>query len=226
MSQARLFSKFLLHHCAVIKISKAFSSDYVNKFSFRRNQRQILPWARRTFSALKDELEGAKAERAAEGVVLKPLDASQMSKLVELLQSPPPGEEEFLLSLLTNSVPPGVDEAAYVKAAFLTAIAEEKTKSPLVTPEFATDLLATMQGGYNIATLVNLLDSPKLGARAANGLSKTLLLFESFHDVVAKAKAGNEHAKKVLNSWAQAEWFTSRPPVAKKITLTVFKVRE
>jgi aconitate hydratase 2/2-methylisocitrate dehydratase len=90
------------------------------------------------------------------------------------------------LDLLKNRIPPGVDEAAYVKAAFLTAVAEGKTKSPLVSPELATELLGTMQGGYNIASLVSQLDSPTLGSKAADALSKTILMFEAFHDVEEK----------------------------------------
>ena len=178
----------------------------------------------RHFSALKDEYNGAVAERAAQGIVAKPLNAAQTSKLVELLKSPPPEEKDFLLNLLTNCVPPGVDEAAYVKAAFLSAVAKGETKSPLVTPEHATKLLGTMQGGYNIGTLVELLDNPSLSSIAADALSKTLLMFEAFHDVEVKAEKGNVQAKRVLKSWADAEWFLSRPEVAKKITLTVFKV--
>jgi len=163
-------------------------------------------------------------ERKNENVVPKPLDATQTAELVNHLKNPEKGEEQFLLDLLANRVPPGVDEAAYVKAAFLTAIAKGETTSPIVSPEYATELLGTMQGGYNIHTLVELLDSPKLGAIAATGLSKTLLMFEAFYDVEKKARHGNSHAMKVLQSWANAEWFTSRPEVPKKITVTVFKV--
>jgi aconitate hydratase 2/2-methylisocitrate dehydratase len=104
------------------------------------------------------------------------------------------------------------------------AVAKGEAKSPLITPEKATELLATMQGGYNINTLVELLEHPKLGEIAANGLSKTLLMFEAFHDVETKAKGGNKNAKRVMQSWADAEWFTSKPEVPKKITVTVFKV--
>lgn len=175
-------------------------------------------------STLKSDYDGAAAERKAQGIVPKPLDAEATSRLVELLKNPPKGEEDFLINLLENCVPPGVDEAAYVKAAFLTAIAKGEAKSPLVSPEKATKLLATMQGGYNIGTLVQLLAHDKLGSIAADGLSKTLLMFEAFHDVEEKAKAGNKHAQRVMKSWADAEWFTSKPEVPKKITVTVFKV--
>ena len=121
-------------------------------------------------------------------------------------------------------MPAGVDEAAYVKAAFLTAVAKGATKSPLVSPELATELLGTMQGGYNIVSLIELLDSPSLGAKAAEALSKSILVFEAFYDVEAKAKSGNENAQRVLKSWADAEWFLSRPEVPQRITVTVFKV--
>lgn len=164
------------------------------------------------------------AERAAQGIVPKPLDATQMAALVELLKTPPVGEEEFLLDLLINRVPPGVDEAAYVKAGFLAAVAKGDTTSPLVSPEKAIELLGTMQGGYNIHPLIDALDDAKLAPIAAKALSHTLLMFDNFYDVEEKAKAGNDYAKQVMQSWADAEWFLSRPPLAEKITVTVFKV--
>ena len=164
------------------------------------------------------------AERAAQGIVPKPLDASQMAALVELLKSPPAGEEEFLVDLLVNRVPPGVDEAAYVKAGFLAAVATGEAHSPLVTREKAVELLGTMQGGYNIHALIEALDDEALAPIAAEALSHTLLMFDNFYDVEEKAKAGNAHAKKILQSWADAEWFLKRPKLAEKITTTVFKV--
>lgn len=164
------------------------------------------------------------AERAAEGVVPKPLDATQMAGLVELLKSPPAGEEEFLLDLLINRVPPGVDEAAYVKAGFLAAVAKGETTSPLVSQEKAVELLGTMQGGYNIHPLIDALDDAKLAPIAAKALSHTLLMFDNFYDVEEKAKAGNKHAQQVLQSWADADWYLPRPELAEKITVTVFKV--
>ncbi|HCE3662502.1 TPA: bifunctional aconitate hydratase 2/2-methylisocitrate dehydratase [Vibrio parahaemolyticus] len=163
-------------------------------------------------------------ERAAEGVVPKPLDAEQVAGLVELLKNPPQGEEEFILDLLENRIPPGVDEAAYVKAGFLTAVAKGEVSSPLVSREKAAELLGTMQGGYNIAPLVELLDDEALAEIAVKALSHTLLMFDAFYDVEEKAKAGNAHAQKVLQSWTDAEWFLSKPKLEEKITLTVFKV--
>ncbi|NDL61261.1 bifunctional aconitate hydratase 2/2-methylisocitrate dehydratase [Acerihabitans arboris] len=164
------------------------------------------------------------AERAALGIVPKPLDAAQMAALVTLLKNPPTGEESFLLDLLINRVPPGVDEAAYVKAGFLAAVATGDARSPLLTPERAVELLGTMQGGYNIQPLVDALDSATLAPIAANALKSMLLMFDSFFDVEAKAKAGNPHARQVMQAWADAEWFLSRPELAEKITVTVFKV--
>ncbi|MDH2377574.1 bifunctional aconitate hydratase 2/2-methylisocitrate dehydratase [Providencia rettgeri] len=164
------------------------------------------------------------AERAAQGIVPKPLDASQVAALVELLKNPPKGEEDFLLDLLTNRVPPGVDEAAYVKAGFLAAIAKGETSSSLISPEKAIELLGTMQGGYNIHALIEALDDEKLAPIAAKALSHTLLMFDNFYDVEEKAKAGNIHAKQVIESWADAEWFKERPALAEKMTVTVFKV--
>jgi len=164
------------------------------------------------------------AERAAEGVVPKPLSAEQVAGLIELLKNPPAGEEAFLVDLISNRVPPGVDEAAYVKAGFLTAIAKGEASSPLIDKAQAVQLLGTMIGGYNIATLVSLLDDAQLGALAADQLCHTLLMFDAFHDVAAKAKAGNAHAQRVMQSWADAEWFTSRKELPAVITVTVFKV--
>ncbi|WP_417594705.1 bifunctional aconitate hydratase 2/2-methylisocitrate dehydratase [Oceanospirillum sp.] len=163
-------------------------------------------------------------ERAAEGVVPKPLNAEQTAELIELLKTPPAGEEEFILDLITNRVPPGVDEAAYVKAGFLSAIAKGEASSPLIDKKHAIKLLGTMQGGYNIETLVSLLDDADLGEAAAEELKHTLLMFDAFHDVADKAKEGNEIAKGVIESWAEGEWFTSKPELAEKITLSVFKV--
>ncbi|UUO24161.1 bifunctional aconitate hydratase 2/2-methylisocitrate dehydratase [Colwellia sp. M166] len=163
-------------------------------------------------------------ERAAEGIVPKPLDAEQTAALVELIKAPPAGEEEFLIDLLTNRVPAGVDDAAYVKAGFLAAVTKGETSSPILSPEQATKLLGTMLGGYNIQPMIELLDNDTLSAAAAEGLSHTLLMFDAFHDVQEKAQAGNTAAKQVLQSWADAEWFTAKEKVATKITVKVFKV--
>ncbi|TCB68462.1 bifunctional aconitate hydratase 2/2-methylisocitrate dehydratase [Acinetobacter sp. ANC 4178] len=164
------------------------------------------------------------AERAALGVPPKPLDDAQTAALVELLKNPPAGEEAFLVDLLENRVPAGVDQAAYVKAAFLAALAKGEATSPLVSKERAVYLLGTMLGGYNVAPLVALLDDAALAELAAEALKKTLLVFDAFHDVADKAKAGNANAQAVLQSWADAEWFTSRKDVPTEIKLTVFKV--
>lgn len=164
------------------------------------------------------------AERAALGVPPKPLDDAQTAELVELLKNPPAGEEAFLVDLLENRVPAGVDQAAYVKAAFLAALAKGEAASPLVSKERAVYLLGTMLGGYNVAPLVALLDDAALAELAAEALKKTLLVFDAFHDVADKAKAGNVNAQAVMQSWADAEWFTSRKDVPEEIKLTVFKV--
>ncbi|MCL4130801.1 UNVERIFIED_CONTAM: hypothetical protein GTU68_054434, partial [Idotea baltica] len=164
------------------------------------------------------------AERASEGVVPRPLNAEQVAALVELVKNPPQGEEEVILDLLENRIPPGVDEAAYVKAGFLTAITKSEVESPLVSKAKATELLGTMQGGYNIESLVSLLDDAKLAPIAVKALSHTLLMFDAFYDVEEKAKAGNASAQQVLQSWADAEWFTAKNKVSEKITVKVFKV--
>ncbi|MGM0564998.1 MAG: bifunctional aconitate hydratase 2/2-methylisocitrate dehydratase [Pseudomonadota bacterium] len=163
-------------------------------------------------------------ERAALGIVPQPLNPEQTAGLVELLKNPPAGEEDFLLELVTDRVPAGVDEAAYVKAAFLTAIVKGEAESPLIDKAHAVKLLGGMHGGYNIETLVELLDNDELAAAAAEELKHTLLIFDAFLDVEQKANAGNEHARGVMQSWADAEWFTNRPDVPEKITQTVFKV--
>ncbi|RTR06374.1 bifunctional aconitate hydratase 2/2-methylisocitrate dehydratase [Halomonas nitroreducens] len=163
-------------------------------------------------------------ERAQAGVPPKPLNAEQTAALVELLKNPPAGEEEAILDLLTNRVPPGVDEAAYVKAGFLTAIAKGEAESPLIDRVHAVKLLGTMQGGYNIVSLVELLDDEALAGEVGEQLKHTLLMFDAFHDVDERAKAGNTVAKDIIRSWAEAEWFLSKPALDEKITLTVFKV--
>ncbi|WP_188151539.1 bifunctional aconitate hydratase 2/2-methylisocitrate dehydratase [Teredinibacter waterburyi] len=164
------------------------------------------------------------AEREALGIPPKPLTPEQVSDLVALLKNPPAGEEEYLLDLITNRVPPGVDEAAYVKAGFLSAIARGDDKCPLIDTTKAIELLGNMHGGYNIVTLVDLLDNTEYAALAATELKHTLLMFDAFHDVEEKAKAGNSFAQDVMQSWADAEWFTRREPVAESIKLAVFKV--
>jgi len=164
------------------------------------------------------------AKRAAEGVPPLPLTAAQVTALTALLEAPPKGEEAFLVDLISNRVPAGVDDAAKVKAEWLADVATGKRRSPLVDKTKATELLGTMLGGFNVAPLVALLDDKDLGALAAKQLSRTLLVFAAFDDVAKKAKAGNANAKAVLDSWAKAEWFTARPKVPQKITVTVFKV--
>ncbi|WP_027330982.1 bifunctional aconitate hydratase 2/2-methylisocitrate dehydratase [Marinimicrobium agarilyticum] len=164
------------------------------------------------------------AERAAEGVPPKPLTAEQVADLVELLKNPPAGEEDTLVELISHRVPAGVDEAAYVKAAFLSAIVKGEAESPLISKETAVKLLGNMHGGYNIETLVALLDDDALAPLAAEELKHTLLMFDAFHDVEEKARSGNGHAKAIMQSWANAEWFTQRQKVPESIKLTVFKV--
>ncbi len=164
------------------------------------------------------------AERAALGIPPLPLSAQQTADLIELIKNPPAGEDAFLMDLLTYRVPPGVDDAAKVKASFLAAVAHGDISVGLVSKAKATELLGTMVGGYNVKPLIDLLDDKDVAAVAAAALKKTLLMFDFFHDVAEKARAGNAFAKDVMQSWADAEWFTTRPEVARKITVTVFKV--
>jgi aconitate hydratase 2/2-methylisocitrate dehydratase len=166
------------------------------------------------------------AERAALGIPPLPLSAQQTSDLCELLKNPPAGEEDVLLSLLRDRVPPGVDQAAYVKAGFLSAIAKGETTSPLISRKEAVELLGTMMGGYNVHSLIDLLQvsDAEIAATAVSALSKTLLVYDAFHDVQELAESGNAYAKQVMGSWANADWFTNRSKLAESITVTVFKV--
>ena len=164
------------------------------------------------------------AERAALGIPPLPLNAQQTADLVELLKNPPKGEEDFLVELITYRVPAGVDDAARVKAGFLAAVAKGEIKCALISRVRATELLGTMLGGYNVKPLIDLLSDAECGATAAEGLKKTLLVFDYFHDVKELADKGNANAKGVMQSWADAEWFTSRPEVPASQKLTVLKV--
>ena len=166
-----------------------------------------------------------KAEREAQGIPPLPLTAEQTSQLCEMLKNPPESEKEELLALLRDRVPPGVDDAAYVKAGFLTALAKKEIACPLISPQGAVDLLGTMVGGYNVQSLVELLksDDPSIAAEAASALSKILLVFDAFNDVLELSDT-NPYAKQVIDSWANGEWFISRPKLAESITITVFKV--
>ncbi|MCX7166771.1 MAG: bifunctional aconitate hydratase 2/2-methylisocitrate dehydratase [Rhodocyclales bacterium] len=164
------------------------------------------------------------AERGALGIPPLPLTKQQTEELVALLKNPPKGEEAFLVDLITQRVPAGVDDAAKVKAEFLARVAKGEEACALISREKATELLGTMVGGYNVKPLIDVLDDAAVGAVAAKALKSTLLMFDFFHDVAEKAKAGSANAKAVMQSWADAEWFTQRPEVPKKISVTVFKV--
>ncbi len=164
------------------------------------------------------------AERAALGIPPLPLSAQQTADLIELLKNPPAGEGQALVELITHRVPAGVDDAAKVKASYLAAVALGSETCALISRAKATELLGTMLGGYNIGPLVQLLDDAEVGTIAAAALKKTLLMFDAFHDVKEKADQGNANAKSVLQSWADAEWFTSRPEVPESLTITIFKV--
>jgi len=163
------------------------------------------------------------AERSAVNLPPLPLSAEQVAQVVELLKNPPVDEAETLLDLITNRTPAGVDQAAYVKAAFLSDIAHGKASSPVIDADQAVQLLGTMLGGYNVQALVGLLDTP-MAEKVVITLSNTILMFDAFHDVAEKMKAGNVHAKKLIESWANAEWFTSAPKLAEEIKMVVFKV--
>lgn len=163
------------------------------------------------------------AEREAEGLPPLALDANQVAELVELIKNPPAGEEAFLMDLLVDRVPPGVDQAAYVKAAFLADVAKGSVACELISQVRATEILGTMLGGYNIQPLIDLLDIEITADAAAKALSHTLLIYDAFHDIAEKSKS-NKAAQRVVRSWADAEWFTAKPELAKEITVTVYKV--
>jgi aconitate hydratase 2 / 2-methylisocitrate dehydratase len=163
------------------------------------------------------------AERAELNLPPLPLNAEQVAALVELLKNPNKSDEAQLLDLLENQTPAGVDQAAYVKAAFLADIAKGTAKSALVSPDKAVQLLGTMLGGYNVQALVDLLET-NMAAHAVTALSSTILMFDAFHDVDVLMKAGNPHAKTLMQSWANAEWFTNKPALAESIKMVVFKV--
>jgi aconitate hydratase 2/2-methylisocitrate dehydratase len=167
------------------------------------------------------------AERAALGIPALPLTPQQTAGLVALLKNPPAGEEAFLVELLTSRVPAGVDDAAKVKAEFLAKVAKGQEACALISKVRATELLGTMLGGFNIRPLIDLLACAECGATAAHALKNTLLMFDYFNDVKELAESGNPgagNAKAVMQSWADAEWFTSRPTVPESLTVTVFKV--
>ncbi len=164
------------------------------------------------------------ADRAAMNIPPKPLSPQQVADVVELLKAPPASEEDYLVDLISNRVPPGVDEAAYVKAAFLSDVALGNVECPLIDKVMAVDLLGDMHGGYNIETLVKLLSDNELGEQAATELKHTLLMFDSFYDVASLAKDGNANAQSVMKSWADAEWFTKRDELPESLKMAVFKV--
>ncbi len=165
-------------------------------------------------------------ERAKLGIPPLPLNAKQVEELVKLLQQVPIVEEEYLMDLFLNRVPPGVDDAAFVKAKFLAEIIEGLKTSPAITPVHAVQILGTMLGGYNVEPLVMALGhkDEEIAKEAAKALKNILLVYDYFNDVVELAKSGNKYAQEVLESWANAEWFTSKEPLPEKITVTVFKV--
>lgn len=164
------------------------------------------------------------AERDADGIPPLPLNAEQTAGLIELIKNPPAGEEEALVDLLVNRVPPGVDQAAYVKAAFLADLAQGNAECGLIDRNRAVFLLGTMLGGYNIQPLIACLDDETVAEEAVKALSKTLLVYDAFHDVKEKMDAGNAYAKRIVESWAEADWFNNKPELPKEITVTVYKV--
>ncbi|MFZ5562858.1 MAG: bifunctional aconitate hydratase 2/2-methylisocitrate dehydratase, partial [Thermodesulfobacteriota bacterium] len=162
-------------------------------------------------------------ERLAKGIPARPLTEKQTRSLCDMLEHPPAGQETLLVDLLAHRVPPGVDEAAKIKAAFLGAVARQEKTSPLVSVGTAVALLGTMLGGYNIRLLIEFLDIPTLAPLAAEQLARAVFVFDDYRTVMEKA-AKNPQAEKVVTAWQEGRWFLDRPPVPEKITLTVFRV--
>lgn len=169
------------------------------------------------------EYQSHVEQRGQEGLPPLPLDSEQVTQLVELLKQAQGDDNQTLLDLLIHRVPPGVDQAAYVKAGFLADVAKGVVSCDLINPVYATELLGTMMGGYNIQPLIDLLDVVETADAAEAALSKTLLIYDAYHDVVEKS-ANNEHAKRVVQAWAEADWFNAKAELPESITVTVFKV--
>mmetsp|Transcript_97592 Transcript_97592/g.252560 ORF Transcript_97592/g.252560 Transcript_97592/m.252560 type:complete len:902 (-) Transcript_97592:316-3021(-) len=205
----------------VLSVARSPAARNIARRSVLRNQAAS---TRFFASAFKSEYDAHVAERASMGIPPTALTAKWTAEVVELLKKPPAGEGEFALDLMKTRVPPGVDDASYVKAGFLAAIAKGEAASPLISKEDAVKMLGTMLGGYNVGPLVEALDDPSIAPLAVEALSKTILMFDAKFDVEEKMKAGNKYADQVVKSWAEAEWFTSRPAVPEKISLCVFKV--
>jgi len=165
------------------------------------------------------------ADREAQGIPALPLNAEQTQALTKLLENPLTAESQELQQMLVHRIPPGVDEAAYIKASWLSSVANGQVTSPLISPLEATKLLGTMVGGYNVSALIEILENENkiLANCAADGLSHTLLVYDSLNDIFERAKK-NTFAKKVVDSWANGDWFTSKKPLAKEITVIIFKV--
>ena len=222
---ARRISQLVVRTLPSVRLS-TFSGQHSLPSLFRcsaeRRERSNSTVARSFLAAYNQQAK----ERSALGIPPKPLDASQVAEITSLLDQSSllPEEGRQLLELIKHRVPPGVDEAAYVKAAWLTSLLNSTSSNRFVTRELAVKLLGTMQGGYNVAPLIEALDNPQLAQRAVTELSRTILVFDAFYDVQAKAEQGNEFATQVLNSWSEAEWFTSRDPLQHKLTLAVFRV--
>ena len=161
-------------------------------------------------------------ERAVQNIPPLPLDADQTAQLADLLKSEHE-ESELLLHLLKERVPAGVDQSAYVKAAFLADITTGETSSPYITKSDAVHILGTMLGGYNIQPLIECLKIDELGDEAAEALGKTLLIFDAFNEIFELSKT-NEYAKKVVDAWAEGKWFTEKAKLPEQIKLTVYKV--
>jgi aconitate hydratase 2/2-methylisocitrate dehydratase len=162
-------------------------------------------------------------ERRKLGIPPLPLNPDTTRRVCKLLEEPPEGEDKLLLHLLENRVAPGVDPAAKVKAAWLDDIAKGVISSPVISKKDAVKLLGTMLGGYNIEPLILLLECDELASNAVNALKDTILVYSAFDKIVEKARE-NEHARTILTSWAEGEWFLSRPEFPKEMVLKVYKV--
>ena len=178
----------------------------------------------RNISNLKKNLQGSIDKRLSQNIEPKILNYNEVKELCENIKNPQEDEREFLMYQFENRISPGVDDTSHLKASFLNSICIGETNCDLIDKKKAIQLLGTMQGGYNIEPLINMLDSEEFGDYASEELSKMILIFDYFYDIEKKANNGNKYAKKVLESWANGDWFLSNPEVPEKITVSVFKV--
>ncbi len=178
----------------------------------------------RKFSSFSENIMNEYTNRYKQGIPPLPLNVEQVSELCNLLENPKDEDNTFLYKQFTERIVPGVDDTTLLKATFLNNICSDKIKSPIINKVQAIKILGTMQGGYNVDILINLLDDEQYGIYACNELSNLILVFDSYYKVEEKAKSGNIYAVKTIENWANATWFTKRDKMPEIINTTIFKV--